>query len=138
MRMEKGYQLLFVPSDGYDPAEAGAEAIPDAVNKSHAASPSGYSPPSLRIDSNRPAVENWTIAILTCIALLTFFFPLMAMHMPIAGDQRISGYDVVSKTLSLTEELDSNPQASVGSSSAAPGINLSLSLQMVWLIPLLS
>src|SRR5207253_5861642 len=57
-------------------------------------SPEAGSPQRSGIAFTGIPLENWTIAFLSCIALLTFFFPLVAIHAPVVGDQGISGYDV--------------------------------------------
>ena len=41
--------------------------------------------------------EQWSIAVLGVIALMTFFFPLLWIHVPIAGDQTFTGDDAVSR-----------------------------------------
>src|ERR1700730_9612497 len=41
--------------------------------------------------------ERRSIAVLGVIALMTFFFPLLWIHVPIAGDQTFTGDDAVSR-----------------------------------------
>jgi len=83
------------------------------------------------------SVENRIIAGLACIALLTFFFPLVAIHLPIVGDKGISGYDAVSKIFTFTKDLTPDLSSSGSTGSAATSVRLPLSLQLVWLIPAL-
>ena len=46
-------------------------------------------------------------AIVGCcvLSLLLFFFPLLTIHVPIAGEQDVSGYDVFSKLPEFREKL---------------------------------
>jgi hypothetical protein len=83
--------------------------------------------------------ENWAIGMLGGIALLTFFFPLISMHVPIAGDQTVSGYDVVSKMNNLRQNLTtpSGGQIQLPQPQAQADLRLPLSLRMVWLLPVL-
>ena len=57
--------------------------------------------------------ERLGIAAILGIALLTFFFPLLVIHVPIAGDQSVSGYDVFSRVTEF--------QHDAGDSVAAAG-----------------
>jgi hypothetical protein len=41
----------------------------------------------------RPPVELWTTTSLLIVALLTFFFPLLTIQIPLMGTQYVSGYD---------------------------------------------
>lgn len=54
-----------------------------------------------------PSVEFWTIAGLLIVALLTFFFPLLTIQIPLLGTQDVSGYDIYSKTRQFTKQLSS-------------------------------
>ena len=49
----------------------------------------------------------WVLIFLLAIAALTFFFPLVSIHIPIAGDQEWSGYDVLAKSRDVDRKLDS-------------------------------
>ncbi len=42
------------------------------------------------------AIERNSIVACCALAVLLFFFPLVTIHVPIAGDQDVSGYDVFS------------------------------------------
>ena len=83
--------------------------------------------------------ENWTIGVLAGIALLTFFFPLISLRVPIAGDQTVSGYDVVSKMNNLKQSLTtpSGGQIQLPQAPAQSDLRLPLSVRMVWLLPIL-
>jgi len=81
-------------------------------------------------------VETWGVAILSIIALLTFFFPLISMRIPVAGDQGISGYDIVSKVGTFTQNLSSGA-ARGNQPPGGSGVSLPLSVRMAWLVPLL-
>jgi hypothetical protein len=77
--------------------------------------------------------------MLAGIALLTFFFPLISMHVPIAGDQTVSGYDIVSKMNNLRQSLTtpSGGQIQLPQPPPQSDLRLPLSLRMVWLLPVL-
>jgi hypothetical protein len=49
----------------------------------------------------------WVLISLLAIAVQTFFFPLVSIHIPIAGDQEWSGYDVLAKSRDVDRKLDS-------------------------------
>src|SRR6266436_8662879 len=51
------------------------------------------------------AVERNSIVACCALALLLFFFPLVTIHVPVAGDQDVSGYDVFSKLTEFREKL---------------------------------
>ncbi len=55
----------------------------------------------------RPPVELWTTTSLLIVALLTFFFPLLTIQIPLMGTQYVSGYDIFSKTRQLENQLSS-------------------------------
>lgn len=55
----------------------------------------------------RPPVELWTITSLLVVALLTFFFPLLTIQIPLMGTQYVSGYDIFSKTRQFEKQLSS-------------------------------
>lgn len=70
-------------------------------------------------------------------SLLLFFFPLLTIHVPIAGEQDVSGYDVFSKLTDFRDKL--KPPDSQNPNTATPRIqppDLPLSLQFGWLTPL--
>jgi hypothetical protein len=90
--------------------------------------------------------ECWTVAVLAVIAALTFFFPLFSIHIPIVGDQDVTGYNTASRIRQLTQEVRSAsghgqdgkpsiklpklPGANSGAPSKVPG-----SIRFSWLIP---
>jgi len=51
--------------------------------------------------------ERLIVALLAVIAAVTFFFPLLSIRVPIAGDQEVTGYDTASRIRQLTRELRS-------------------------------
>jgi hypothetical protein len=83
--------------------------------------------------------ENWAIGMLAGIALLTFFFPLISMHVPIAGDQTVSGYDIVSKINNLRQSLTtpSGGQIQLPQPPPQSDLGLPLSVRIIWLLPVL-
>jgi hypothetical protein len=54
-----------------------------------------------------PSVELWTTTSLLIVALLTFFFPLLTIQIPLMGTQYVSGYDIFSKTRQFENQLSS-------------------------------
>jgi hypothetical protein len=102
--------------------------------------------------------ERWSIGILSALGLVTFFLPLVSLHVPIAGDVAFSGYDVVARMREFRQslELGNNPlrepeaktpdqsrsatQSPKGSGSlefsTSSGPELPLSVKLAWLIPL--
>jgi hypothetical protein len=54
-----------------------------------------------------PPVELWTTTTLLIVALLTFFFPLLTIQIPLMGTQYVSGYDIFSKTRQFENQLSS-------------------------------
>jgi hypothetical protein len=83
--------------------------------------------------------EHWAIGILAGIALLTFFFPLISILVPIAGDQTVTGYDIVSKINNLRQSLTtpSGGQIQLPQPPPQSDLRLPLSLRMIWLLPVL-
>src|SRR5882762_7689064 len=81
-------------------------------------------------------------AIVGCcvLSLLLFFFPLLTIHVPIAGEQDVSGYDVFSKLTEFREKLKPPDTTSTSTpytaSPRTPPPELPLSVQFGWLIPL--
>jgi hypothetical protein len=82
-------------------------------------------------------------SIVACcgLSLLLFFFPLLTIHVPIAGDQDVSGYDVVSKLTEFREKLKPLDRTSTSTQytaeSRTPAPDLPLSIQLVWLLPVM-
>ena len=50
--------------------------------------------------------EQWIVSSLLVIALLTFFFPLTTIRVPVLGNMDLSGYDLISKAQVLNHDLD--------------------------------
>ena len=50
--------------------------------------------------------ERWIIGALLTVALLTFFFPLATLQVPILGSQDVSGYDLIAKAREFNQALD--------------------------------
>lgn len=86
------------------------------------------------------AVERNSIVICCALSLLLFFFPLLTIQIPIAGNQDVSGYDVFSKLTEFREKLKPSDATAPATPSAAnpsnPVPDLPLSLQLAWLMPL--
>ena len=86
------------------------------------------------------SVERNAIVICCALSLLLFFFPLLTIHVPIAGDQDVSGYDVFSKLTAFREKLQPPRSPSTSTPSTAnprpPLPDLPLSIQLAWLMPI--
>ena len=67
----------------------------------------------------RPPVELWATTSLLIVALLTFFFPLLTIQIPLMGTQYVSGYDIFSKTRQFENQLSSISKGS--KKPTAPG-----------------
>jgi len=91
--------------------------------------------------------ERLIVALLAAIAASTFFFPLLSIRVPIAGDQDVTGYDTASRIRQLTREVRSasghgddgkpsirlprtSPRRNSGAARAMPA-----SVRLSWLIP---
>jgi hypothetical protein len=80
-------------------------------------------------------------SIIACcgLSLLLFFFPLLTIHVPIAGDQDVSGYDALSKFSEFRKKLTSSSTPSSDTTHTVDRAPLSqkvpLSVQIAWLIP---
>src|SRR5207253_10821943 len=73
------------------------------------------------------------------LALLLFFFPLLTIHVPIAGEQNVSGYDVFSKLTEFREKLkppDASQTNPYSASPRTPPPDMPLSIRLGWLTPL--
>jgi hypothetical protein len=92
--------------------------------------------------------ERWALGLLACIAAVTFFFPLVSLHVPTAGDQQVSGYDAVSRMKQFREEVTSktgentegteaqSPTGQPASESSVQGPSVPVSVRVGWLIPI--
>ena len=80
-------------------------------------------------------------AIVGCcvLSLLLFFFPLLTIQIPIAGQQDVSGYDVFSKLTEFREKLkppDASQTNPYTTAPRTPPPDMPLSIQLGWLTPL--
>src|SRR2546428_4833196 len=80
-------------------------------------------------------------AIVGCcvLSILLFFFPLLTIHVPIAGEQDVSGYDVFSKLTEFREKLkppDASQTNPYTATPRTPPPDMPLSIQLGWLTPL--
>jgi hypothetical protein len=79
-----------------------------------------------------PFIELWTTTSLLIVALLTFFFPLLTIQIPLMGTQYVSGYDIFSKTRQFENQLSSisggskRPRAGERQPSDQPSPTLSI------------
>lgn len=80
----------------------------------------------------RSYVERNTIVGCCLLSLLLFFFPLLTIHIPITGDQDVTGYDVVSKLNDFRKKLKPPGASSIDKMSSSS--DLPLSLRFAWLI----
>jgi hypothetical protein len=92
--------------------------------------------------------ERFVVAVLAAVAALTFFLPLFSIHVPIVGDQQVTGYETASKIKQLTQRIrsatgngregDQKPSVKLpkmpGGDSSTPS-SLPLSIRFSWLIP---
>jgi hypothetical protein len=73
------------------------------------------------------------------LSLLLFFFPLLTIQIPIAGQQDVSGYDVFSKLTEFREKLkppDASQTNPYATAPRTPPPDMPLSIQLGWLTPL--
>jgi hypothetical protein len=95
-------------------------------------------------------LERAIIAALLGVALLTFFFPLLIIHVPIAGDQSITGYDVFTRANQFQQQVQEgsspmpgSPHTSESSTQSVPNkkaqsaADVPRSLKNAWTMPLL-
>src|SRR5438552_18797514 len=92
------------------------------------------------ITRKSPTLERNAIVACCVLSLLLFFFPLLTIHVSIAGDQDVSGYDVFSKLTEFREKLKPPDTTSTSTPhNASPRTqppDLPLSVQLGWLMPL--
>ncbi|HZL29341.1 MAG TPA: hypothetical protein VFC39_22650 [Acidobacteriaceae bacterium] len=93
--------------------------------------------------------ERWIVGLLLLVALLTFFFPLAAVQLPILGNQEMSGYDLIAKGREFNRELTALKPQSIDQGISAPTqsepnesdaavshSSMPLSFQLISLIPI--
>jgi len=68
--------------------------------------------------------ERWIVSALLCVSLLTFFFPLISVQVPIVGNQDISGYELMTRANQFDRTLDSiqSKESSNFGSDASEGV----------------
>lgn len=64
--------------------------------------------------------ERWIIGPLLSIGLLAFFLPLATFHIPIVGDQSVSGYDLIAQTNKFDQMLDRSKAQAVAEPRSVP------------------
>jgi len=92
-------------------------------------------------------MERGAVAVLAALAALAFFLPLFSIHIPLVGDQEVTGYETASKIRQLTRRVRSatgqgegeqkpsiKPPKMPGGESSAPS-SLPISIRFSWLIP---
>jgi hypothetical protein len=97
------------------------------------------------MNSEPTQVERRALGIVAAIAVLTFFFPLVYLHVPLAPDQEISGYDMISNMRQFSQQIGgASPKVDASDGAATPSIPAGkestltgspLSLRLAWLIP---
>jgi hypothetical protein len=90
------------------------------------------------------ALERLALRAAAGIALLMFLFPLVSYHVPIAGTQDISGYDLFSKTRQFSDQVNTQTKNTPAAHTEPvnqreeqhtdPGVPFSM--EAAWLIPL--
>jgi hypothetical protein len=56
--------------------------------------------------NDMPSSERWILGFLLAVAILTFFFPLASLQVPILGNQDVSGYELIAKAKDFNGALD--------------------------------
>jgi hypothetical protein len=86
--------------------------------------------------------ERNTIGACCVLALVLFFFPLLTIHVPIAGDQQLSGYEVFSKLndvrsdmMSVSRQAPAETASDDTEQNSPRRADLPLSIRLDWLIP---
>ena len=92
--------------------------------------------------------ERWIVGALLAVALLTFFFPLASIQIPIVGNQELSGYDLVSRAKDIDRTLEQikpkkldesgssySPLPARASSESGARLAVPISVQTLPLIP---
>ena len=98
--------------------------------------------------NNMQSSERWITGALLAVSLLTFFFPLASLQLPVLGNQDVSGYELVAKGKEFSQTLDAVKSKELSAESPetsqlAPGdsestvshSSMPLSVQALPLIP---
>ncbi len=83
--------------------------------------------------------ERLIVTVLTCVAVLTFFFPVVTLQVPILGNQNYAGYEIignVGKFEQTMQRASSALSAPAGAPKAKPE-ELPGSVRIAWLSPML-
>jgi hypothetical protein len=67
--------------------------------------------------NDKQSSERWIVGTLLIVALLTFFFPVVSLQVPILGSQDVSGYDLISKAKEFGQALDAVKSNGLGGES---------------------
>ncbi len=83
--------------------------------------------------------ERLAVAVLTCAAVLTFFFPVVTLHVPILGDQNYTGYEIIGQAGKFDErvQLVSTKLGAPTEMAKPKPEELPASVRVAWLSPLL-
>ncbi len=83
--------------------------------------------------------ERLIVGMLTCVAVLTFFFPVLTLQVPILGNQNYAGYDVVGQAGKFENTLQraSSTLGAPAGQAKPKSDQLPASVQVAWLTPLL-
>ena len=65
-------------------------------------------------------LERWIVVTLMVVALLTFVFPLVTIHLPIVGNQDLSGYDVIADSKNYSHSLNKLTSTTPGGPNSEP------------------
>ncbi len=89
--------------------------------------------------------ERYSLLVLSLLALLLFFSPLLSIQVPMTGEQQVTGYDVVSRVNNIKQNLQSvggekedtpPPQQRKSSPVELPKMpELPTSIKLAWIIP---
>ncbi len=85
-------------------------------------------------------LEKLTLTGLAGLALMMFFFPLLAIQAPLVGEQNVSGYDIFSRVRQFSRQVD---KSSAQLEKAKPAQQQTpaeekppMSLRLAWMVPI--